>query len=162
MSNKFKNISGKFFTKALFLETSDWNRDTSIYTLNDDHKILDGKEYLSLGRLYVQLGDVEEFEFANKYLGGWKHWQQLQASPALKPFVDEWRKELHAKLKSMGASKMRELAEAGDRNAAKWFAEEGFKGGKLPKKPGRPSTKNTTKAELFTLQTDIEKAKRWQ
>lgn len=162
MANKFKNSAGKYFTKALFLETSDWNKETSIYTLSDEHRTVEGKEYLSLGKLYVAMGDVEEYDFANKYLGGWKHWQQMQNSPALLPQINEWRAELKAKLKSMGVAKLRELANEGDRNAAKWFAEESFaKDGNIKKPAGRPS-KQGAKREVFDISADLEKLEQWQ
>ena len=78
--NKFKNAVGAHLLKALFYEVSeDGTRVDCLYSLKqeDSPDIQDNSRiYPSIHRLYVEMGDATEYEFAKKYF---KSSQDLRA-----------------------------------------------------------------------------------
>lgn len=134
--SKFKDPSGKLLTQSLFLENG-YNTEYAMYTLSDVDKEYQGKTYPSLRRLYLEMMDPTEYEFANKYLWGWNHWQRIAANSLMTEAIEDWREELEVKLRSM-AVKSIVISALGSYNAAKWVADGSWK-----QKRGRPS-----KAEL--------------
>lgn len=134
--SKFKGGNGKWLTKALFLEKSYEDTTNVVYTLKEaDHSMPDGTKLPSLKRLYLDLADTTEYEFATRYLGGWQHWKDLTAH-CLREEVDEWREELDLKLQSESIAQLRELAESGDRMACQFFAKKEYRD---KRKAGAPS-----------------------
>lgn len=133
-------VGGQMLTQKLFLETNGWDRSSALYTLTDEDKWDGNRPIYSIRRLYVDLEDVHEYEFAVKYFGSWQHWQKVANSPRLKDFVNEWREELSVKLRTRNLKRMEELAADGDRQAIKYMADKGWEGkDDAPKKRGRPS-----------------------
>ena len=135
--SQIKSANGKPRTKSLFYELSYDDPSEALFTLKERDIEVRGQPMLSLQQLYVSMvpSDPTEYEFANKYLGGWKHWQRLQKCFPLKPFIKEWRAELEVKLRSEGIAAQRKLAAKGNVNAAKWLAEKGWD----KRKAGTPS-----------------------
>ena len=139
-------------TKALFFETTlpEYRIEMEPeWTLKEkDHLANDGKTYRSMKKIYLEMEDVTEYEFAMATLGSFTHWETLCKSPWFKEHIDQWRKELNLKLKAKG---MRSIIKAAtiDENlsfqAMKYLADNQYidKGGKR----GRPS-KEEVKAEL--------------
>src|SRR5574337_902614 len=72
---KMLDGGGKPLTQSLFLEIG--YTEQSIYTLKEEDYMYEGKLYPSLKRLYLEMEDLTEYEFANTYLLGWKHWKRL-------------------------------------------------------------------------------------
>ena len=112
-----------------------------MFTLKDH----DHKGYLSLYRLYMEMEDPTEYEFANTYLGGWVHWELLCRASWFIPYVTRWRLELDLKMKSQAIKKIKEVAKQNSPNmfqANKMLIERAWEA-KTPKtstKRGRPST----------------------
>lgn len=133
---KLKDPQGRFVTQSLFQETAG-NYDLVVYTLAEEDKMLEnGKVLPSLKRLYLLESDVGEFEFANKYLFSWLHWQRLQNNAMIKPYIDQWREELGYKLRSEGLKQMLLRAKTDTScAAAKYLADGAFK----RRAAGRPS-----------------------
>lgn len=139
-------------TKALFFETTlpEYRIEMEPeWTLKErDHLAHDGKTYRSMKKIYLEMEDVTEYEFAMATLGSFTHWETLCKSPWFKEHIDQWRKELNLKLKAKG---MRSIIKAAtiDENLSfqvmKYLADNQYidKGGKR----GRPS-KEEVKAEL--------------
>lgn len=120
-------------TQSLFLEI---NYDSkAIYTLKDVDHEWNGRVYPSMRRLYLEMGDPTEYQFATTYLLGWKHWQRLCANKALKQHVDDWREELEVKLRCEGVHSAIVQARSGSWQAAKWLVDKGWS----ESKAGRPS-----------------------
>src|SRR3990167_1337022 len=94
--NPFKNASGARLTQALFYEETGADKSSVIYTLKDQ----DHEGFPSLYRLYIEMEDILEYEFANKYLDNWSHWEWLTQAGWFKPYVLRWRKELELKIRS--------------------------------------------------------------
>src|SRR5574343_1660601 len=92
--------TGKPLTQSLFLETG--YSIFAVYSLKDDHYTYNGKLYPSLKKLFIEMEDPMEYDFANQYLLGWKHWQRMNANKMLRTHFDEWREELEYRLRCKG------------------------------------------------------------
>lgn len=140
--------------KALFVEEADRPQETALYTLKDydfTKTYDDGtvKTYPSLSRRYVDMEDVGEFEFANKYFLNYEHWIRCTKAWFFKPYIKQWREELAAKLKSRAIAKIvAELDNPSSKNYynalkfvhdAKWLVEEK----KEARGRGRPASVHT-------------------
>lgn len=124
---------GRPMTQSLFLETG--YSDFAIYTLKNYDHVYKGKKYVSLQQRYLEMEDVAEYEFATTYFVDFQHWVKITENAMLSPYVDQWRYELELKIRSKAAKKMKELAEGGSYQAAKWMADKGWAGHSR----GRPS-----------------------
>ena len=130
---KLVDGQGKPLTQSLFLEIG--YTDFSVYTLKDQDYEYNGKVYPSLKRLYLEMEDPTEYEFANECLLGWRHWIRLCENKQIAKHIDEWRAELEYKLRSKAVRMMLSSAQEGNYQAAKWFADRGWSN----KGAGRPS-----------------------
>ena len=133
--------NGKPLTQSLFLE----NQYTkfSLYTLKDVDHEYKGRTYLSIKKLYLEMEDTTEYEFANQYFLGWNHWQRICNNALLTPEIESWRRELELKLRAIGVSTMIKQAKNGNLQASKWLADKGFD----KRHAGRP-TKGQVEAEV--------------
>lgn len=125
--------SGKPLTQGLFLEIG--YGDSAIYTLKDDDHEYNGKVLPSIKKLYLEMEDTTEYEFANKFFLGWSHWQRICNNKVLRKYIDEWRVELDLKLRARATKLMIEQASSGSYQAVKWLADRGWD----LKKSGRPT-----------------------
>jgi len=139
----FKDKRNAWRTTTLFEETLSKElvgEYEPIYSLVDEEQSASGLP--SLKYLYLQARDSNEYLFAELYLGGWDHWQQLCKSWALKPHIEDWRNELKLKLRSEYLLKVREMA-AGDGptslQAIKYLMEQEGGAAKASAKRGRPN-----------------------
>lgn len=130
----FKDDKGRWRTQSLFLENN-YGGD-AMYTLKDSDYEYKGTVYKSLKQLFINEEDTVEYEFANKYLGGWQHWKRICANKLYTALVDEWREELELKLRAKGVKRLIDRAINGDSyQAEKYLADRGF----LGRKAGAPS-----------------------
>jgi len=129
--------NGRPITQSMFLELG--YNSTAIYTLKDYDHEWRGKMYPSIKRLYLLEEDPTEYEFANKYFLGWKHWQRLGENKLIRKYIDEWREELELKLRSRAVQAMMVQSRKGNAGASKWLADKGW----AQRGAGRP-----TKAEI--------------
>lgn len=129
-----KTPMGVPLTQGLFLEIG--YPDSAIFTLKDDDYEYKGCLYLSLKKLYLEMEDVGEYEFATTHLLGWSHWQRLCGNKQLLEHIEVWRYELELKLRSKAIKEimLKASTEKGI-NAAKWIAERGWD----KRQAGRPS-----------------------
>lgn len=138
----FRNPSGgPWYLRGLFYETTLADKSTVLYTLKDQ----DHEGYKSLYRLYLEMEDLLEYDFANTHLGGWEHWQQLCNTTWFEPYITRWREELELKVRTEALRTLREDAKSSSRSAAasnRFLLEKGW----APKVPGRP-TKQAVKDE---------------
>jgi len=132
----FLDSMGRYKTQSLFLETA--YDSEAFFTFDDVDKVYKGKTYTSLKRLYLEMEDVTEYAFADAHLAGWNHWKKICGN----------------KLTARAMSKIKEMAEEGNYNAAKYIANKEYSSGK-----GRP-TKADKEAALkrATLTEDSTKA----
>lgn len=127
--------AGRPLTQSLFLEVG--YSDEAIYTLKEVDHTYNGKVYPSLKKLFIDMEDPTEYEFATTYLLGWKHWNRICENKLLRKHIDEWREELEMKLRSRAIKQAMQAAASpsGNFQAAKWLADKGWD----TKRAGRPS-----------------------
>ena len=63
----YRTEKGVYYTAALFWDMM-YQKDTAKYVVSDEDKEVNGVMYPSLKRLYLEMEDITEYEFANKYL----------------------------------------------------------------------------------------------
>ena len=131
--SKFKDRMGRYITQGLFIDHR-YDETHAIYTLEDEDKEYKGKVYPSLKRLYLEMEDPTEYNFANKYLYGWEHWNVLKNNKELYKEIELWEEELEVKMRAKGVMAMIEMTKGSNFNAAKWVAD-----GQWVQKRGRPS-----------------------
>lgn len=132
-----KDKIGRFRTASLFMELNQ-DSDPAIFTLKENDHSLHGIDYLSLKRIYLEFGDVTEYEFAIAVFGSWRHWQKLCNNKIIREHIDEWREELEIKIRARAIQSIITTAiTEGSKGttAAKWIAEASWKGSGR----GRPS-----------------------
>lgn len=139
--SKLIDTMGRPITQGLFLEIG--YTDNAVYTLKDYDHEYNGQIYPSLKRLYLEVADPTEYEFANKYLLGWRHWLRLLENKQLRKHIDEWREELEVKLRCQGVKNIMASASLGSYQAGKWLADRGWEthGVGRPKKADLESQK---------------------
>lgn len=141
--SKLIDPAGRPLTQSLFLEIG--YSEFALYTLKDQDHEYKGKIYPSIKRLYLEMNDPTEYEFANTYLLGWNHWRRLCANKAIKEYIDEWREELELKLRCEGVKKMISSAADGSYQSAKWLVDRGWD----VKGAGRPSKQEVEREKKF-------------
>lgn len=144
--SEFRALNNKRLLKGLFFETTLADKTGVMYTLKDE----DHLGYPSLGRLYLDMEDPTEYNFAIAYLESWTHWEQLLACNWFRPFIERWRRELDVKLKSKALAEIKTEARNGGKNsftANRYLLERGWEL-KEPgaAKRGRPSKEEIAKA----------------
>ena len=141
--SKFRDIKGSFLTQGLFLEL-EYNESHAVYTLKEEDWEYKGKTYPSIRRLYLECEDITEYEFANKYFGGWSHWKRLQGNKRILREIDEWREELEVKIRAQAIRSIVDQTASesqGSFQAAKWLADKGWDKARV----GRPSKSDKEK-----------------
>lgn len=123
---------GRQMTQSLILEFQ-WNEDLAVYTITDEDKEFRGKFFPSLRKLYFEISDPTEYEFALTCFLSWDQWKRISENKAFADTIEKWREELEVKLRSDGVRAIIKQA-PGSFNAAKWTAD-----GHWNVKRGRPS-----------------------
>lgn len=129
----FKDKMGRFITQGLFIDFR-YDETYAVYTLEDEDKDYKGNKYPSLKRLFLEMEDPTQYNFANKYLYNWDHWLAIKNNRELYKYIERWEEELEIRIRAKGVKKLMELSGKGNYNAAKWVAD-----GSWETKRGRPS-----------------------
>lgn len=143
--NKFRAGNGQRLLRSLFREMAPPDTlSPALYTLRD----YDNNGLPSLYRLYMELEDQTEWDFAQEYMDGWDHWETLCSCEWFKPHISRWRKELDLKLTAARLKAIIEDAKSASKTSFqsnRYLIEKGW----LPKDSprGRPS-KQEIKNEL--------------
>lgn len=152
--SRMTDSMGRMKTQMLFLELG-YNTEESIYSLKEYHHThSNGVLYPSLKLLYLEEEDVTEYQFATKYLLGWKHWQRICSNKSIAPYIEEWRTELELKVR---AQAIRDIvascaSEKGNFQAAKWLADKGWE----KRTAGRPSKQEIERQKKINDRLDDE------
>lgn len=140
-TNKFRSKQNVRLMRGLFFETTGEDKTFVVYSLKDrDHL-----GYPSLYRLFMEMEDLTEFNFAKKYLDGWEHWDILCSSNWFKPYVERWREELKLQVKAKALAELRSVASDPENKnhyqANKFLIEGGWEATKKPanRRVGRPN-----------------------
>jgi len=141
--NKFR-IANNFLLKSLFYETTGADKSSVVYTLKD----VDHEGFPSLYRLYMETMDPTEWNFANKYLESWTHWERLKECSWFKPIHERWIRELDLKIKSKALFRIMHEATTNSKEsfqANKYLLEKGWEP-KTTSGRGRPSKEEVNRA----------------
>jgi len=159
----YKNDSGMYLTKSLFIELCYGKPEHAIYTTKNEDHVLNGKTYTSFKKRYLEIADPVEYETAQQLCDGWDHWKELTNSVALAPLIQECRDELDMKIRSEAVKVVAQDAASPDSKtsvtSAKWLSDRGYKADK--KTVGRPakSSEETFKPLKLDSQTEEELAR---
>ncbi len=159
--NKFKNEIGAHILKPIFFEHDNSDHIYSVFTLKDQDHTWKGVVYPSLRKLYVEMEDPTEYEFALQYLDGWIHWKKLSGASFFQEHLKEWREELEVRMraKALNRMKVRAVSDSKDSFAAdKILLAGGWKTPEEKSAVGRP-TKDKIKQEaekLFQERTEFD------
>lgn len=148
--SKLVDTSGRPLTQSLFLELG--YSEYAVYSLKDADHELNGKKYISIKRLYLDMEDTTEYEFAKTYLLGWKHWQRLCENKQIAIHINEWREELELKLRARAVKQMMDLANGGSYQASKWLVDRGWDS----RGAGRPSKEEKEKHKAISERVNEE------
>jgi len=151
-----KDKMNRFRTTSLFREfymNSEGSELEPLWSLQDDDP--QGK-LPSLKRLYMEIGDPTEYEFAMEAFGSWQQWLKIKASKAMQKWVQYWPDELEIKLRSEGIKAVSHEAKEGKNPfaAAKFLAKGEWKS--TPSKRGRPSKEEVERELKIAAQVDAE------
>lgn len=148
--DKMLDSVGRPITQSMFLEVG--YSDAALYTFKDNDHTYEGRVYPSLKRLYLLEEDPTEYDFANKYLLGWRHWNRLCENKLIRKEIDEWRLELEMKLRSRAVKEMIKKAEKGNIQASKWLSDRGWE----QRGAGRPSKADIASEKVLMARVDSE------
>jgi len=146
-----KNEKGRWAGGGLVLELNKGLRETEpIYTLQDYDITVDGKWYPSLYRLYMEMEDPTEFEFAKKYLGSYGQWLAICRIAEFKPYHERWQNEVILQLQSRALKALVLESQSESKNsfaANKFIIEKGWiEKTSSRNKVGRPSKEDVARA----------------
>lgn len=153
---QFRANGGKFLTQSLFLEEN--NTDSPApYTLCTYDKEHNGKLVQSLHKRYVEMEDIGEFEFANKYFESYHHWLKVKAANFFKPYYAAMVEELNAKMRSKALKQMRQQVEEGVASQAtlKYLADKDYDKAAV----GKPKRTKPEKKEGNVVAADFQRLK---
>lgn len=155
--SKFRNASNAKLLRAIFYEETDADKSTVVYTLKDE----DHEGFPSLYRLYMEMEDLLEYEFANTYLLNWSHWEMLTQCSWFNPYVSRWRKELELKIRSKALRKLREDATSTSKTANssnRYLLERGWTDKATKGRPSKEEVRRAAKEQADaqkTLESDF-------
>ena len=152
----YKNNSGAYYTKGLFLEVAlEEDKRYALYTLKNE----DYKGYPSIHRLYVEMDDPTEYNFALKYFDSWKHWKMIRSAPWFHEPYKEMKEELDVSLRARALNKIREAAEKTDgkdvMQANKYLLDRGWKDEDHRGRPSKEKIKHEAD-KLFKVKEEID------
>lgn len=149
--DKLKDSGGRPLTQSLFIENG-YNTEFAVYTLKDEDHEYKGVVYPSLKKLFLEMEDPTEYEFANTYLLGWQHWKRLNGNKLMTKHFEEWREELELRLRAQGIRAAIDQAADNNFQAAKYLAEKGWD----KRQAGRPSKQEKLKEERMKKRMEDE------
>lgn len=158
--DKYKGFGNKWLTEGLFLETTQGEDEYCLYTLQPWDRKKNGKFYPSLHKLFVEMGDVSEWNFANHYFDGYQHWLLIKSKPWFKEYYAKMVEELNAKIQHMAVEEMMGQVREGKASQAtlQYLANKGYIEKAAVGKPKRKKPED--KAKLYDIKSDLARIKK--
>ena len=119
LDDSFKSRRG-----GLFLEPKYALHPDAVFTTKDEDWEYDGRIYVSLKQRYLDCMDPTGYEFANRWLLGWKHWKVLHDSSFLAAHFKEWEEEMEVKVRSEAILSIMDMPD--NFQAVKYIADKGY------------------------------------
>lgn len=82
-------------------------------------------KHVSLYKLYMEIGDPTEYEFAKKVFNTWEHWKKIASHQAVSSHVAVWREELEIKVRCEAVKHLRAQSSKST-SAAMFLARKGY------------------------------------
>lgn len=148
MDNLKGGYTNMLLTESLFKERNKSNYSKTIFTMAEQDDVPRG--LYSFYRLYMEIGDMTEYEQAMQLLGSTQHWERICRCPWFKPLLKKCRTDLKNKERSSAIEQIKQTAVNTESDsirlqALKFLAKEGVE--LLDKEPkvqkagrGRPSS----------------------
>lgn len=149
-ATKFRNHQGQMLTGKLFWDIG-FDPNTALYVLKRN----DFNGYPSLYKLYMEMEDTVEFDFANTFFESYEHWEQICKTAFMVDLIAQWRKELELKLRARALRAIRETAKDGYGN--KSFEANKFLliGGWVSQPNGSPKRGRPSKDEIKNVAKEM-------
>ena len=157
MKPKFLTKLGTYRIGNLFIETVSRDRvktatpgvDLPEFTLMpEDTTNVHGNIFRSMGKLFVEAGDVTGYRFAIDVLGSYDHFLQLCDHKVIGPHIDRWKEILKTKIDSEALAEVDRIAKKGgtqvELSAAKYLANREYE---AKDDVGRPKKKQHNRKE---------------
>lgn len=149
--------NGRILAQALLYESNANDKSNAVFTLKDrDYINQDGVYLFSLPRLYLEIGDMTEYEFAQQVFGSWKAWKLFRQMPILRETLEDLQEELEIRERSKAIRTVQELSESDKAqtamSAAKYIAEKGWE----QRGAGRPTKKEVERERRIAAGIDKE------
>ena len=158
----YKNASGNWLTNVLFWEH--W------YRLAEDDRSFNpvfsfaGREgFIDIRRTFVEMEDPTGYKWAMKYLTSYKHWEKLMATSWFPPHVEDYNREIKAKLRAEAFEKIRAIAGSASPQAfqaAKFLHSEDWESTKLRGRPSKMEVTGELKRQVTLLRQEDDDAAR--
>ncbi len=151
LKSEFKDAMNRYKTQSLFREFYIADIEP-VYCLSEE----DPKGKLpSLKKLYMEIADPTEYEFAMQAFGSWKHWLKIKSAKVIQPWIEDWPMELEVKIRSEGIRKVIQESSSGKStfNAAKYLANGEWN---KASKRGRPSKEEIERERKIAAKLDAE------
>jgi hypothetical protein len=150
MANKDAMIDAKGapITQGLFLETSYANTDNVQYTLKGRDYTYKGKKLPSIKRLFLEMEDPTEYDFAYEYFLDWDHWQRIKKNKLIAVHLEGWADELELRLRAQAVRDIIDMSST-ERSfqSAKWLADRGWE----KRAPGRPTKEEKVREQAMQV-----------
>lgn len=157
-----RDKQGRYRTQSLFKEYEYQSTDyPPLWTLKEEdftnrNLSTDKVELPSLKKLYMEIADPTEYEFAMQAFGTWKQWDKIKKSKALHVWIEDWAEELELKLRSEGIRGVVREADSGKNPlaAAKFLANADWN--KTSNGRGRPTKLEIEKQTKIAARLNAE------
>lgn len=139
---KHYGANGRILSQSLLYESASNDKSNSVFTLKDrDYINQDGLYLFSIPRLYLLIGDLTEYDFAQQIFGSWKAWKIFSSQSVLRETLEDLREELEIRERSKAIRTVQSLSDSDKAqtamSAAKYIAEKGWE----QRGAGRPTKK---------------------
>ena len=157
----FLNDQGVIIGKGLFLELSYSKQDRVLFTMKE----VDHRGFASFPRLYLELteNDPTEWTLANEVFGSWAIWEKVSSMSAIKPYVEELRKQAAIRTKSKALKAVISKANDPDSKdnyaASKYLIDKNLTQGKTTKRQTKKAKEDELKAAEAMVQNDADLVK---
>lgn len=134
--SKMMGGNNKPLTTGLFIDLEEGGlNEFAVFTKDEMNKVIGKTTFLSFKELFVATGDITGYDFARKYLMGWKHFKAMQGNKKIRALIEEAQEEIEVKMLSEAIAQAESLSAEGNAAMTKFVAERGWVKGKT----GRPS-----------------------
>lgn len=135
--SKMRDGINRIRTASLVYEKCRTNdNEFAIFTMDRNDRVINGKTYFSLHKLYIDIGDPTEYDFAMKVFGSWQIWERFCGNNMFSKDINNWRFELEVKIRSTAVKQIVKNSKEGikGQSAAKFLSDGGWDNTPLSKK----------------------------